>query len=163
MNHSNTRMTTGLFSSRCEDWETPQDLFDKLNDEFQFQIDVCATANNAKCPHFFSPADNGLNKDWRGLRCWMNPPYGKYIRQWMAKAYTESQLGALVVCLVHSRTDTRWWHDYAMKADEIRFIRGRLKFGNGKQSAPFPSCILVFRPPFDGLNIYNNPRCKSFV
>lgn len=129
-----------LYSSENEVWETPQDLFNRLNDEFHFDIDVCATPENAKCSKFFSPLDDGLSHDWQGV-CWMNPPYGKKIGAWMKKAM---EAKTTVVCLVPSRTDTKWWHDYAMKADEIRFIKGRLKFGNSKNSAPFPSAIIVF-------------------
>lgn len=130
-----------LYSSESEVWETPQDLFNRLNDEFHFDTDVCATSENAKCPKFFSPSMDGLRQDWQGV-CWMNPPYGKKIGAWMKKAM---EAEATVVCLVPSRTDTKWWHEYAMKASEIRFIKGRLKFGDSKNSAPFPSAIIVFR------------------
>jgi site-specific DNA-methyltransferase (adenine-specific) len=82
----------------------------------------------------------------------MNPPYGREIGKWMKKAVEEWKRGNTVVCLVPARTDTAWWHDYAIKG-EIRFIRGRLKFGGGKSSAPFPSAIVIFRP---GL-IYRQP------
>jgi phage N-6-adenine-methyltransferase len=133
-----------LFSSDCHEWETPSDLFAVLNAEFGFEIDVCATAATAKCPHFFSPDQDGLRQSWRGV-CWMNPPYGSALPRWMAKAYTESLNGATVVCLVPARTDTRWWHDFAMRG-EIRLIRGRLRFGHAQYTAPFPSAIVVFRP-----------------
>lgn len=135
--------TDAMFSSKTDQSETPQWLFDELNKEFEFTLDVCATADNAKCKEFFSPEDDGLSQDWRGV-CWMNPPYGRKISEWIEKAYKESQNGATVVCLVPSRTDTRWWHDYCVKG-EIRFLKGRLKFGNCKNSAPFPSAIVVFR------------------
>ena len=131
------------FSSRRSDWETPQDFFDKLNQEFHFDIDVCATARNAKCEKYYSPKDDGLKQAWCGT-CWMNPPYGREITQWMQKAYESALEGATVVCLVPARTDTRWWHDYCLKG-EIRFIKGRLKFGHAKNSAPFPSAIVIFR------------------
>lgn len=137
-------MNTGvMFSSKTDQWETPQWLFDELNEEFDFTLDVCATPDNAKCEKFFSPEVNGLGQDWKGV-CWLNPPYGREIGKWIEKAYTESQKGATVVCLVPSRTDTRWWHDYCIKG-EIRFLKGRLKFGNSKNSAPFPSAIVIFR------------------
>jgi phage N-6-adenine-methyltransferase len=132
------------FSSNTYEWETPQDLFDELNSEFGFTLDVCATFDNAKCPNFYSPIQDGLLQEWKGI-CWMNPPYGKQIKEWMKKAYWVSLKGVTVVCLVPSRTDSGWWHDYAMKG-EIRFIRGRLRFGGSKNSAPFPSAIIVFRP-----------------
>lgn len=124
-------------------WETPQHVFNELNKEFQFDIDVCAVKENAKCAVFFSPEIDGLKQEWKGT-CWMNPPYGRQIHLWVKKAY-ESSLkdGVTVVCLLPARTDTKWWHDYCMKG-EIRFIKGRLKFGDGKNSAPFPSAIVIF-------------------
>ncbi len=142
------KLTGGMFTSRTEEWETPQYVFNALNDEFHFELDVCATFENRKCGVYFNKDDNGLTMEWAGT-CWMNPPYGKQIYAWMQKAYEESQRGATVVCLVHARTDTRWWHDWAMKASEIRFVRGRLRFGDGKQGAPFPSCIVIFKQVSD--------------
>jgi phage N-6-adenine-methyltransferase len=130
------------FSSKTDKWETPQDLFDTLNEEFNFTLDVCALPENAKCKKFFTPKQNGLIQNWNG-RCWMNPPYGREIGKWMKKAYESHKDGTLVVCLIPSRTDTKWWHNYAMKG-EIRFIKGRLKFGGAKNSAPFPSAIVIF-------------------
>lgn len=129
-------------SATCE-WATPQELFDRLNAQYHFETDVCATVENAKCGKFYTKEQDGLKQDWRGV-CWMNPPYGKEIGKWMEKAYTESRTeGTTVVCLVPARTDTAWWHDYAMKGN-IQFLRGRLKFGGCKNSAPFPSAIVVF-------------------
>ena len=133
------------YSSRKQDWETPQHFFEQLDREFRFDIDVCATRNNAKLTNFFSAEDDALQQTWRGT-AWMNPPYGRVIAKWVQKAFEESRHGATVVCLLPARTDTRWWHDYVMKASEIRFIKGRLKFGDAKNSAPFPSAIVVFRP-----------------
>lgn len=133
----------GLFTSNKSTWETPQDFFDKLNEEFNFDLDVCADAENTKCEKYFSKEIDGLAQEWTGT-CWMNPPYGREIGNWIKKAYESSLSGATVVCLLPSRTDTRWWHDYCMKG-EIRFVRGRLKFGNSKNSAPFPSVVVVFR------------------
>ena len=133
------------FSSATHLWATPQDTFDALDAEFGFKTDVCALSENAKCGHFYSPEQDGLTQDWRGA-CWMNPPYGREIGKWMRKAYESSLSGATVVCLVPARTDTAWWHDYVMRG-EVRFIRGRLKFGGSKNSAPFPSAVVVFRPP----------------
>ena len=135
-------ITSGLMSSNSDRWETPQKLFDELNQKYNFEIDVCALPENAKCENYFTPEVDGLKQDWTGV-CWMNPPYGREIGKWMKKAYESSRNGATVVCLVPARTDTAWWHDYAMKG-EIEFIRGRLKFGNSKNSAPFPSAIVVF-------------------
>ena len=128
-------------SATCE-WETPQDFFDRLNVKYHFDLDVCATPENAKCSRFFTKEQNGLAQEWKGT-CWMNPPYGKEISVWMRKAYESMLGGATVVCLVPARTDTAWWHDYAMRG-KITFIRGRLKFGGQKNSAPFPSAVVVF-------------------
>jgi phage N-6-adenine-methyltransferase len=137
-------MNAGMYSSKTDAWSTPQDFFDKLDAEFHFNTDVCATADNAKCKDFYSPEEDGLLMTWRGT-CWMNPPYGREIYNWMEKAYTQClNWGCTVVCLVPARTDTAWWHDFAMKG-EIRFIRGRLKFGGAKNSAPFPSAVVIFR------------------
>lgn len=136
--------TNVMFSSATDDWETPQSFFNDLDNEFHFTLDVCATDTNAKCPNYFTRDQDGLSKKWRGNICWMNPPYGKTISLWMQKAYEESLDGATVVCLVPARTDTKWWHEYCMKG-EIRFVRGRLKFGGCKNSAPFPSAVVIFR------------------
>lgn len=133
-----------LMSSERMDWETPPELFDPLNEEFHFTLDVCATAQNAKCTRFFTPEEDGLKQKWTGV-CWMNPPYGREMKAWMKKAYEESLRGATVVCLVPSRTDTFWWHEYAMKADEIRYVRGRVRFIGAESTAPFPSSLIIFR------------------
>jgi phage N-6-adenine-methyltransferase len=136
------------FSSERQDWETPQYLFDGLNAEFGFELDFCATPETAKCQRYFTPDDDGLSQLWEGS-CWMNPPYGREIERWMRKAVESAFHGALIVCLVPARTDTRWWHKYATRG-EIRYLRGRLKFGKAKNSAPFPSAIIIFRPPRTG-------------
>lgn len=132
------------FSSATDMWATPQAFFDKLNAEYGFTLDACASHENAKCQFYFTKEVNGLSRKWSGV-VWMNPPYGREIGDWMRKAYESSLSGATVVCLVPARTDTKWWHDYAMKG-EIDFIRGRLKFGNAKSNAPFPSAVVVFKP-----------------
>jgi phage N-6-adenine-methyltransferase len=130
------------FSSKSDDWATPQELFDELNAVHNFTLDVCASPSNSKCKNYFTKATNALEQEWYGV-CWMNPPYGREIGLWMKKAYETSFNNSKVVCLVPARTDTAWWHDYAMKG-EITFLRGRLKFGDHKNSAPFPSAIIVF-------------------
>ncbi len=130
-------------SSATDLWATPQEFFDNLHAEFDFTLDVCASIENAKCERYFTKEDDGLSQQWTGS-CWMNPPYGREIGKWMCKAMNSSMAGATVVCLVPARTDTAWWHDYAMKG-EIRFIRGRLKFGGHKNSAPFPCAVVVFK------------------
>ena len=133
------------FSSDNMKYETPQHLFDKLDKEFNFTLDPCCVPQTAKCDKYFTPEDNGLQQDWSNDVVFMNPPYGRQIPKWIEKAYKESVKGATVVCLIPSRTDTRYWHNYIFKyAAEIRFIKGRLKFGNSKNSAPFPSCIVIF-------------------
>lgn len=131
------------FSSKTDLWATPQDFFDRYNAIYNFTTDVCATDENAKCANYYTIATDGLSQTWTG-NCWMNPPYGREIKQWMQKAYESSLNGATVVCLVPARTDTAWWHDYAMQG-EIEFIRGRLKFGGHNNSAPFPSAVVVFK------------------
>lgn len=132
------------FSSATDLWSTPQDLFDRLHARWHFVRDVCANKDNTKCYEYFSEAENGLVQEWTGV-CWMNPPYGRTIGRWMKKAYESAQSGATVVCLVPARTDTAWWHDYAIKG-QVEFLRGRLKFGGHKNSAPFPSAIVIFQP-----------------
>ena len=142
-----SQINSGLYSSATDDWGTPQTLFDELNNEFNFTLDACASAHNFKVNVYFTKEDNALVQDWAGI-VWMNPPYGRAIGKWMKKAFEESQKGATVVCLVPARTDTAWWHDYAIKG-EIRFLRGRLKFEQPgfvkNSSAPFPSAIVIFK------------------
>lgn len=137
-------MSNVHFMSTSNEWETPQDVFEELNKEFGFTLDPCATNQNAKCDKYYTKEDDGLSKSWGGETVFMNPPYGREIKHWAKKAHEESE-HATVVCLVPSRTDTRYWHDHFMKADEIRFIKGRLKFGGAKNSAPFPSAIIIYR------------------
>ena len=133
------------FSSKTIYWETPQNTFDKLNEEFNFTLDVCANDDNKKCDKFFSEEYDGLSQDWSNDICWMNPPYGREIGKWVKKAHEESLKGATVVALLPSRIDTRWFHDYCIDK-EVRFLKGRLKFGGSKNSAPFPSIVVVFKP-----------------
>lgn len=130
-----------LFSSQTELWETPQTFFDDLNEEFHFDCDVCALPENAKCKNFYTPKDDGLSKNWGGT-CWCNPPYGRKVGEWVKKA---SEADATVVMLLPARTDTKWFHEYIYKKAETRFIKGRLKFGNSNNSAPFPSMVVIFR------------------
>lgn len=135
-------MNAGMYSSKTCEWETPQWLFDKLDGTYHFDLDVCARPENAKCGRYYTPEQDGLAQNWEGV-CWMNPPYGREIGKWVRKAYETAEQGGTVVCLLPARTDTMWWHDYCMRGD-IRFLRGRLKFGNAQNSAPFPSAIVVF-------------------
>lgn len=136
--------TSVHFSSVTNEWATPQALYDDLNAEFGFTLDPCATPENAKCPKFYTLADDGLIQDWGEEVVFMNPPYGRVIGDWLKKAYEESLKGATVVCLIPARTDTAYWHDYAMKG-EIRFLRGRVKFAGGEWNAPFPSALVIFK------------------
>jgi len=133
----------GLLTSNKDDYSTPIDFFEELDEEFHFTLDACATPDNAKCAHFFTEADNGLEQEWAGV-VFCNPPYGKEITAWIEKAFLSSITeGTTVVMLLPSRTDTAWWHDLCSQG-EIRFIRGRLSFNGNK--APFPSAIVIFRP-----------------
>ena len=134
------------YSSKTNEWSTPQDFFDELDKEFNFTLDPCATDGNAKCDKYFTVDDDGLIQDWSNDIVFMNPPYGREIKHWIKKAYEESLNGATVVCLIPSRTDTTYWHDYIFgKAYDIRFVRGRLKFGGSKNSAPFPSAVIIYK------------------
>lgn len=121
-----------VFSSAHDNWSTPKDTYEALDKEFAFNDDPCPLGGGG-----------GLDREW-GARTFVNPPYSE-IAKWVAYAYAQWQKGRTVVMLIPSRTDTRWWHEYIMKATEIRFIRGRLKFGEAKNSAPFPSCVVVFK------------------
>jgi phage N-6-adenine-methyltransferase len=144
-------------SSKSSEWETPKDFFEKYNNKFNFDIDVCATHENHLCDKYWTKEEDALKQDWGDMACWMNPPYGREIKEFMKKAYEASLNGATVVCLVPSRTDTDWFHRYAMNG-EIEFVRGRLKFinrtfpswradGNFKISpACFPSAVVIFKP-----------------
>lgn len=137
-----------LFSSKTELWETPQDLFDTLNKEFHFGLDACAIPENAKCQNFFTPELDGLKQKWGGYgTIWCNPPYGPQIKEWVGKAVAEAKEGVTTVMLVPARTDTQWFHDYVYQKPgvEIRFLKGRIKFGGAKYNAPFPSMLIIFR------------------
>jgi phage N-6-adenine-methyltransferase len=130
------------YSSERDDWSTPQDLFDLLDQEFNFTLDVCATDKSAKCATWFTKEQDGLAQPWTGS-CWMNPPYGDEIGRWVGKAWNASKGPAAVVCLVPARVDTTWWWNYCRHGD-VRFLRGRLRFGGGETGAPFPSAVVVF-------------------
>lgn len=138
--------TAVMFSSETDLWATPQEFFDKLNSEFNFTLDPCATPENAKCSKYYTVKEDGLKQDWGGEVVFCNPPYGRAIKDWVKKCYEESRKShTTVVMLIPARTDTAYFHDYIYhKAREVRFIRGRLKFGNATNSAPFPSMVVVF-------------------
>lgn len=129
-----------MFSSKTDLWETPQELFDKYDEIYRFETDVCALPENAKCKRFFTPEMDGLKQEWSGV-CWCNPPYGRQIGKWVEKAVKSF---ATVVMLLPARTDTKWFHDWCLPYGKIEFLRGRLKFGGCDNSAPFPSMIVIF-------------------
>ena len=133
------------FRHKSDEWETPPEMFAELDKEFHFATDVAALPDNAKCDHFYTPGEDGLAQTWQGI-CWMNPPYGLALRQWVKKAKESAEAGATVVCLLPVRSDTQWWHDYVLPVAEVRYIRGRMKFNGIENSAPFPSAIVIFRP-----------------
>lgn len=131
------------FKSTNQAWETPDSIYTPLNEEFNFTLDVAASAVNTKCQKYFDEDNDGLSKSWQGEICWMNPPYNK-VGKWIKKAYEEAILqGATVVCLVQSRTNTNWWHNYCMKG-EVRFVRGRPKFKGCVHGLPQPLAIVIF-------------------
>jgi len=133
----------GLWESNTDMWATPQGFYDDLNKEFNFTLDPCATHQNAKCDRYYTKEDDGLSKDWNGETVFCNPPYGREIAPWVQKCLTTK--GGVRVALLPARTDTRWFHDYIYGKAEIRFVKGRLKFGDSKNSAPFPSMVVILR------------------
>ena len=139
------KLNKSLFSSKDQNWETPKDFFKKLDTAFEFELDVCASDKTAKCKKYFTPEIDGLIQEWHGV-CWQNPPYGREQVKWIEKAYKESQKhNSTVVCLIPARPDTKVWHDIIFpNAKAICFIKGRLKFGDSKESAPFPSALAIF-------------------
>ena len=140
----NTKLV--MFSSKTGEWSTPQDFFEKLSWRFgPFDLDPCADCTNTKCTTFFNEDQDGLLQDWEGYTAFVNPPYGRGIDKWIKKGFDEARKdNTKVVMLVPSRTDTKYWHQYVMKADEVYFVKGRLKFGDSENSAPFPSAVVVF-------------------
>lgn len=135
-----------LFSSAKADWTTPRWLFDRLDAEFNFTLDAAASPENALCPRYFTESDDALEQQWDGS-VWVNPPYGRRVGIWPGKAWMESSYGAVVVMLLAARTDTKWFHAFCLGvATEIRFIAGRLRFGDSKDAAPFPSMVVVWDP-----------------
>ena len=134
-----------LFSSKSDEWKTPEAIFNKLNEEFNFTLDPCATDENSKCIRYYTKEQDGLKASWGGERVFCNPPYSQ-IKSWVKKAYEESHKpGTTVVLLIPARTDTKYFHDYILNRSEIRFLKGRLRFNNAKDNAPFPSMVVVFR------------------
>ena len=135
-----------MFSSKTDNWATPPEFFKELDKEFHFNLDPAADEFNHKCDRYFTIAENGLLQEWGGNSVFCNPPYGREIGKWVEKAYrTNKESGDLVVMLLPARTDTKWFHDFIYHKAEIRFIKGRLKFGGSKNSAPFPSMVVIYR------------------
>ena len=139
--------TAVMFSSETDLWSTPQGFFDSLHKEFNFTLDPCATPDNAKCEKYFTKEIDGLKQNWGGETVFCNPPYGRAIKEWVKKCYEESlKPNTTIVMLIPARTDTTYFHDYIYhKAKEIIFVKGRLKFGDSRNSAPFPSMVVVFK------------------
>ena len=134
-----------MFSSKTDMWSTPQKFYDELNKEFNFDLDPCATIENAKCDLYFTEEENGLTQDWEGFTVFCNPPYGRVLKEWVQKCYEESlKPNTRVVMLIPARTDTIYFHKYIYNVATIRFLKGRLKFGECTNSAPFPSMVVVF-------------------
>ena len=134
-----------MFSSKTDMWSTPQKFYDKLNKEFNFDLDVCANIDNNKCDLYFTEEENGLTQDWEGFTVFCNPPYGRVLKEWVKKCYDESlKPNTRVVMLIPARTDTIYFHKYIYNIATIRFLKGRLKFGDCKNSAPFPSMVVIF-------------------
>lgn len=152
----NSNVQKVMFSSKTGDWATPQDFFDKLDWRYgPFDLDPCASPSNTKCANFYTEAEDGLSKDWTGHIVFVNPPYGRGIDKWIQKAYETSKSGeSKVVMLIPARTDTKYWHNYVMKAAEVHFVKGRLKFGAAKNCAPFPSAVVVFDGNYAGPQIF---------
>lgn len=141
----NNQVKDTLFSSATDEWATPQELFDPLDAEFHFTLDPCSTDQNAKCAKHYTKVQDGLAQDWTGETVWCNPPYGRDVGKWIRKCYEHFMGGGTAVLLLPARTDTKVFHEYIYGKAEIRFIRGRVRFGNSKYNAPFPSMIVIYR------------------
>jgi len=159
------KMTVKTPATKTDLWETPQLLFDKLNEEFHFWLDCCALPANAKCTRYITPEEDALSMpSWGATPCdsysfWMNPPYGKGIDRWVQRAYEVSLSGVRVVCLLPARTNAPWWHDYCMRAREIRLVRKKVSFGGPVAGVPFwGSAIVVFGP---GIS-FDSPRLSTY-
>ena len=135
-----------MYSSKTDNWATPQDFYDKLDSELHFTLDPCADKNNHKCKKYYTKEDDGLLQDWGGETVFCNPPYGRQISKWVEKCFNESRKDkTIVVMLIPARTDTKYFHQYIYNKAELRFVKGRLKFGDSKANAPFPSMVVIFR------------------
>lgn len=140
----------GKFESAKQDWETPMDFFAPINAEFKFTLDAAANAKNAKALKYFSKAEDGLAQSWGKNIVWLNPPYGEKggkLSDWIKKSVAAADAGATVVMLIPARTNTNWFHDLCLKRGEVRFVRGRPKFGGADHGLPQPLCLVIFQPP----------------
>lgn len=153
---SKTQENSVHFSSKTDEWATPQKLFEELTHRYSIGLDVCATAENAKSKKYYEREADGLSQEWvlgaaPGTAAWMNPPYGRKIGAWVAKAACEANRGLTIIALLPARTDTNWWHEYIQPIldgswrGEVKFLRGRVKFGDAKNSAPFPSVCVIWQ------------------
>ncbi len=148
--------TDVLFASKKQDWGTPPHVFRYFDEKYRFQLDAAARKDNALCERFIGPEEDALSVPWKAQTIWLNPPYGRNVGKWVEKAYREAQAGRTVGMLIFARTDTRWWHEYVMRAKLVYLIKGRIKFvdgeGNATSPATAPSCFVVFGryPPTEG-------------
>lgn len=135
------------FNSKSQEYETPKDIFEPLQEEFNMKLDVCATEHNAKCENYFTKEQDGLTKDWNSFgNFWMNPPFGRALKKWVAKAFEESQKGVIGVCILPVRSNTLWWHKYIIDTkQEVRFLKGEIKFSDCKRGLWLPFAIVIFR------------------
>jgi len=137
-------MDTIVFASHRHGWQTPPEVFEPLDAEFHFELDAAASHGAQRCARYISPETDALEVPWQARSVWLNPPYGRGIGAWVRKAFETSRAGAVVVVLVPARPDTRWWAEWALKAAEIRFVQGRIRFVGAPSGAPFPSAVLIF-------------------
>ena len=136
----------GMMTSNSNEWATPKLFYEELNKEFNFTLDPCSTDENHKCEKYYTIKENGLIQDWGENIVFCNPPYGTAIKQWVKKCYEENKKNNItIVMLIPARTDTTYFHEYIYNKAEIRFIKGRLKFNDGKNPAPFPSMLVIYR------------------
>lgn len=153
-------ITKGMMSSNTDNWATPQHVFDRMNRQFGFDLDVCADDENHKCDRYYTREDDGLEQAWSG-RVWCNPPYGREIAKWVKKC---AEYENIAVMLVPARTDTKWWQDFVMpNATDVLLVRGRLRFGGAKAGAPFPSAIVVFDPIYKMIKDIGTPRFTTIA
>jgi phage N-6-adenine-methyltransferase len=148
------------FHSKSTEWETPNELYHALDQEFHFTLDVAASPQNTKCNRFLSKETDALTQDWNGT-CWMNPPYGRDVPKWLQKAIHESRRGVTTVCLIPARTNTAWFHELCFQQAEVRFIKGRPKFGDADHGLPFPLAVVIYRPRFQTVEVKDGKRKET--